>query len=185
MSLFRRLQTTFRADAHGIVDALEDQALLLRQHVRDAETEVQRKRARVNQLDAEERRLDADRERASAEAVRSERDAELALGQGRDDLARYALKQMLQRRRSVARADALLTQIRDERKELERALETQTALLAELRERVEAHLAAREAGHPEIDSTPVTDEQVELELLRRKGVATAAPITPPTEETKS
>ena len=39
MSLFQRMKTTAAADAHGVVDALEDRALLLKQYVREAEAE--------------------------------------------------------------------------------------------------------------------------------------------------
>ena len=40
MSLWTRWTTLIRADAHGVVDALEDKALVLRQHLRDAAVDV-------------------------------------------------------------------------------------------------------------------------------------------------
>lgn len=46
MSLFDRLSTLLRADVHGMVDALEDPSLILRQALREAEGELVRKRAR-------------------------------------------------------------------------------------------------------------------------------------------
>ena len=39
MKFFDRLTTLIKADAHGVVDALEERSLLLRQHVREAELE--------------------------------------------------------------------------------------------------------------------------------------------------
>ena len=168
MSLLQRLKNTLSADAHGLVDALEDPALLLQQHFRDAEAEVLRKRARSSELELESKRLATQRERASADEERAERDSALALQQNRDDLARYALKQVLTQRQLGERLRARLAQIADERQELSRALEAQQTALEELRTRIQAHLSARESGGLERDFKPVSDEQIELELLRRK-----------------
>ena len=52
MSWLTRTATLLRADAHGVVDALEDKALMLRQHVREAAAELGRKRCHVEALDA-------------------------------------------------------------------------------------------------------------------------------------
>lgn len=168
MSFFRRIKTSLSADAHGLVDAIEDQALLLKQHLRDAEGEVLRKRARVRELEAEQKRLGIERERATLERERAGHDVDLAVEQGRDDLSRYALKQLLTRKNLLERIDARLKQAGDEMKELEEMLGTQQVSLEELRAKVQAFLLDREAGHVQAALTPVTEEQVELELLRRK-----------------
>ena len=51
MSIFKRIRTTVQADAHGVIDAIEDRALLLKQYLRDAETDLAKKRARLQQLE--------------------------------------------------------------------------------------------------------------------------------------
>lgn len=168
MSLFQRFKTTLRADAHGVVDALEDESLVLKQHLRDAESALMKQRATVGQLEAEAKRLEAERKRADEACERFERDAELALEAGRDDLARYALKQLLPRRRLVERIEARLREITEEKKELVATLEQRELAFDELRARVQAYLADREAGRYEAGIEPVTDEQIELELLRRR-----------------
>lgn len=168
MSLLQRLKNTLSADAHGLVDALEDPTLLLQQHFRDAEAEVLRKRAQLSELELESKRLGTQRERANADAERAEQDSALALQQDRDDLARYALKQLLTQRQLSERLNSRLLQIADERLELSRSLESQQAALEELRTRIQAHLSASESGGLERDFKPVSEEQIELELLRRK-----------------
>jgi phage shock protein A len=45
MSFWKRMTQTLRADAHGVIDALEDRVLLFKQHLREAELEVERKQA--------------------------------------------------------------------------------------------------------------------------------------------
>ena len=57
MKLFDRMTTLIKADAHGVVDALEERSLLLRQHLREAELELLQKRARVEALTEEGARL--------------------------------------------------------------------------------------------------------------------------------
>lgn len=168
MSFLRRIQTSLSADAHGLVDAIEDEALLLKQHLREAESEVLRKRARARELEAEQKRLGMERERALLEKARAGHDVDLAVEQGRDDLSRYALKQLLTHKGLIERIDARLAQASDEMKELEQVLGTQQVALEELRARVQAFLSDRESGHVQAPLTPVTEEQIELELLRRK-----------------
>lgn len=168
MSFFQRIQNSLRADAHGLVDALEDEALLLKQCLRDAETEVGRKRARLLQLEADWKRLSAERERAQKEAERADRDVALAISEAREDLARYALKQVLTQKNLIERIAARMAAVAEEQKELGAALATQQVALEELRARVQAFLSDRETGRIEASLTPVSDEQIELELMRRK-----------------
>ncbi|MGC4094928.1 MAG: PspA/IM30 family protein [Polyangiaceae bacterium] len=168
MSWFQRVHTNLRADAHGVVDALEDQALLLKQCLRDAESEVQRKRARLVLLEADWKRLTGERERAQAEAERAEGDVQLAIAQGRDDLARYTLKQVLTQRNLSERLALRMTATAEEQKELSQALQTQQVALEELRTRVQAFLSAREGESVGASLPLVTEEQIEIELLRRK-----------------
>jgi phage shock protein A len=187
MNFWNRMKTGLRADAHGIVDALEDEALLLRQHLRDAEAEVERKRARLVELEATTEKLTTERSRARAEAQRTDRDASFALSEGREDLARFALKQHLTETRKLERIDARHQVIVAERQKLEELLATQKAALDELKTRVHAHLSAREAPESSFDVPPVGEEQVELELLRRRrSAAESSSVTAkfPTSETE-
>ncbi|HWA73516.1 MAG TPA: PspA/IM30 family protein [Polyangiaceae bacterium] len=173
MSFFRRIKTSLSADAHGLVDAIEDEALLLKQHLRDAEAEVLRKRARARELEAEQKRLGIERERALLEMARAGEDVDLAVQQGRDDLSRYALKQLLTQKTLLERIDARSARAGEELKELEQVLGTQQVALDELRGRVQTFLSDRESGQVQTAHAPVTEEQVELELLRRKRDAQA------------
>ena len=50
LKLFDRIATLLKADAHGIVESLEERTLLLKQYVREAELELNRKRARLDAL---------------------------------------------------------------------------------------------------------------------------------------
>jgi phage shock protein A len=162
---------TLRADAHGVIDALEDRALLLKQHLRDAELEVQRKRARASELSAEAQRLTEDEKRVQLEQERHDHDAELALAEGRDELAKKALARALPLAQLLRRIRERSAQNQQEQIALATALAAQETELVALRTRVEAFLAAEHAVHSEGHAfvpLPVSDDQVEIELLRRK-----------------
>lgn len=168
MSFFERFRMTLRADANGLIDAIEEPTLMLKQHLRDAELALQRKQTQLAQLEAEAKRLDSERKRAEGDRVRLERDAELALAEGREDLARYALKLLLPKQRLMERIDARLVVIAEEGPALQGKLEAQAVALEELRARIQAYVAHSEAGSFQAGVEPVSDEQIELELLRRK-----------------
>jgi phage shock protein A len=176
MGLIDRFTTLVRADAHGVVDALEDRALLLRQHLRDAADELDRKRTRLLALEAEERDLDDELRRLGDEIRALDEDVELALAGGKEDLARFAVGRLLPLQHRRRRVEERLTVLRRRREELAEGLAAQEEAYAELEGRVRGHLArlaeageARPEGGFHWIEPPVSDEEVELELLRRRG----------------
>jgi phage shock protein A len=174
MSLFDRMKTSVKADAHGVIDALEDRRLLLRQYVRDAEAELGKKRAHLQALELDMRALERESARGAQQLAELEADAELALSAGEDALARHTLRRLLglrgRQRRNAERSAELARQ----KRELDQKLREQSEQYEELKARVEAELAASgtgfDAGHE-----VVSDEQVELELLRRKRAVEVKP----------
>jgi phage shock protein A len=167
MSLFHRISTNFKADAHGVVDALEDRPLLLRQYVRDAEAELGRKRGRLQQVEAELQSLLREEKSTASELERFEADAEVALGASNDELARFALKGVLLRRARQRRHQARREQLELELSELGRLIADQAERYESLKERVNAELAASGTSFDSAFEN-VSEEQVELELLRRR-----------------
>ena len=171
MGLMARLTTLAKADVHGVVDALEDKALVLRQHVREAGAELDRKRCRIEALDAEDKTLRTDAERIGQQMATLDDDVELALSGGKDELARYAIKKILPLRHRLAQIAQRGEVIAEQRSELEQQLAEQQAELELLEQRVRGYLASQgeAAGGPSAYSDlVVTDEDVELELLRRR-----------------
>lgn len=166
MSLFQRMKTTAAADAHGVIDALEDRALLLKQYVREAEVELDRKRGQLQAIEAELRSLEREQQATADELSRLEADAETALAAGNDELSRYALKGVLRCRGRQRRQAHRLEQLMQQRADLSRLVADQAERFEGLRDRVQAELRAA-GGDASFEM--VSDEQVELELMRRKG----------------
>ena len=172
----QRLNRLVRADAHGLLESLEDRSLLLKQHLREAELELQRKRARLATLADEERRLAEDAARLEGATRALDEDTRLALGQGREDLARFAIRRLLPRRAEIDALRARAADLAEERGRVEALLEQQESEFEELRSRIRSRLAevrAAEEGDLELEPA-VSDEEIELELLRRQQAAGGA-----------
>jgi phage shock protein A len=170
IGLFDRMTMLLKADAHGLVESLEERSLLLKQYVREAEIELNRKRARLEAVRDEEKRLRETLERREQESRGLDEDIALALASGREELARFAIRRLLPRRGEVAALRAQIEQRAAEGQALAERLQLQEGQLDALRTRARAELArAPEAAAPAYFGEPaVADEEVELELLRRR-----------------
>jgi phage shock protein A len=180
MTLLRRFLTLAKADAHGVLDSLEDSSLVLKQCLREAELELAQKRQRLEELGRWREQLEQARAELASRAQELDSDIQLALGQDQEDLARFSIRRLLGARRRETTLAEQLAGVREERERLARELESQDHELAELKERVQTHLTeqrareqfaavAPEDGDPSRarNDLPVHELEVEIELLRR------------------
>jgi len=169
-----RLATLLKADAHGVLESLEERSLLLKQYVREAEIELNQKRARLEALRQEEQRLREELGRGEEELRALDEDVGLALRGEKDDLARFAIRRLLPRRSAVTALRAALEERVRQAGALAERLQEQEAQFEALRARVRAELA-RGAGAVDLPGwmaePVVADEEVELELMRRRRAA--------------
>ena len=171
MKFLNRLAVLVKADAHGVLEQLEERSLLAKQHLREAELELNHKRARSEALEEESRRLAEEAERIEGEVVALDADVELALAGGKAELARFSVRRLLPRRRAVEDLRRRIAEVGEERARLVQKLEEQEREFAALQRRVRARLAAihdEDTARAIVSETPVADEEVELELLRRR-----------------
>ena len=177
MTIMSRLLRLCKADVHGVMDQLEDKRLLLKQYLREMETELDAKTRRTAALDGNLEQVRNQVVRHSDETARIEEDLEQALVRGRDDIARM----LIRRRRSIAAAvrqmEAQVAAMEKEKNRLDEVLAHQRLQYETLKSRTEVYwrhgpddvfdhaAAAFPAARPETD---LSDEAVELELLRRK-----------------
>jgi len=175
MHFFQRFVHLARADAHGVLDSLEDRGLLLRQCLREAELEVARKRGRRDELDGALEIIARQHEQAKVRGRKLDEDVKLALGRGEEDLARFAIRRLIALRKQADRLDEKRRVHQEEREKLVAKLDEQEAELEALRDRVRQALAEvraheRDVTDPETDASVVKDEEIELELLRRQTI---------------
>lgn len=169
--LFDRIATLIKADAHGLLESLEERSLLLKQYLREAELELDRKRARLEMLRGEGKRLQDENARCEAETRSLDEDIRLALRGGKEDVARFAIRRLIPKRNHVKTLQARIAERRDECDALEKRLHAQAEQFEELKRLVHAELARRSEPTPApaaLGDVMVADEEVELELLRRR-----------------
>lgn len=176
MRFFERLGRLVRADAHGVMDSLEERSLLLKQHLREAELALARKRAQSEALGEQRRELEQEAEGIRGQLGSLDEDVELALSAEKHELARFAVRQLLARRRTLAALDLRIAQLDRRSEGLADRLPQQQRALEELRARVKVQLAAAEQRSTSCELAPsgVADEEIELELLRRRESAVGA-----------
>lgn len=169
MRLMDRMGSWLKAESHGVVDAIEDKGLLLKQAVREAEIALDGKRAESESLRAREKDLTTLLERAREEATNLDADIELALEQSQEELARFAARKLLPLRHRIAESERTQRDVQEKRAELEAVIASQANELDALKARVRDYLERARAGESEISfDRVVSDEDVELELLRRR-----------------
>jgi len=171
MRFIDRLTLLVKADAHGVLEQLEERTLLAKQHLREAELELVHKRARAEALEDEARRLDEDAVRLERECSDLDGDVELALANGEQKLARFSVRRLLPRQRAALELRRRIAEIGERRQRLIERLTSQEHEYEELQRQVRARLAAareEEKGAAWCGPEVAADEEVEIELLRRR-----------------
>lgn len=166
-----RVATLIKADAHGVVDALEERSLLLRQYLREAELELLQKRARAQALAEEEARLRGEIARGGKRIAALDEDIALALAGEKEELARFAIRRIIPERRELAALEEEIVEVVETRAKLALRLAEQERELESLRQRARLQLAERARKGDDWEGTlppAVADEEVELELLHRR-----------------
>ena len=95
MALLERVSTLLRANLNDLVEKAEDPERLLKQIVLDMENQLLQVKTQVAVAVADEHLLEKKRAEHEQQATEWRGKAELAVGKGRDDLARAALERAL------------------------------------------------------------------------------------------
>lgn len=94
MGIMTRIVKIFKADIHGVMDQLEDQGLLLKQHLREMEEALHRQDAELKKkmLLRKQTRLEYDNHRQQRDAL--EQDLTAAIEKNKDEVARMLIKKV-------------------------------------------------------------------------------------------
>lgn len=188
MRFIDRFMNLARADAHGVLDSLEDPGLVLKQCLREAENELLSDQSRRDELARLLEQLKHRRESLEKRLDSLEDEIRLAIAEDAEDLARFSIRRLLAAQRSRDGLHEELRAASQEHDGLATTLAVRDAQLADLRQQVELHLArertadagcASDAGgstEPELGSV-IRDEEIDLELLRRRSLAYAEEVT--------
>src|SRR6056300_1747917 len=94
MAILTRIFRLFKADIHGVMDQIEDQGLLLKQHLRDMEEALVQKEAKLKQMCFAKDQARQDYEKGKNESNNLEQDLGVAIRKDRDDIARMLIKKL-------------------------------------------------------------------------------------------
>ena len=130
MGVFDRLRRLFRSNLNELIDRAEDPEKVLNQIVADMSTQLLDAKRSVATAIAEEKRLERQVKAQDGSAAEWDRRAVVALGAGKEDLARAAL---LRKQREQKHADALRTQFEQQHRSVQSLKET----LRTLQDRIE------------------------------------------------
>ena len=166
MTLINRMARLFRADAHALMDRLEEPEVLLAGALRDMEAahaatarEVGVVRDRLARTQNQMQTLEEQIEAAGEEL-------EICLDAAEEDLARTVIRRRLHLEKQQHARQQVLADGRTQLNELEASLKREAEQIAALREK-QALLAPDEDDAP-VEITPADADQVEVILLREK-----------------
>ena len=179
MGIMTRFARLWKADVHGFMDQIEDKGLVLKQHLREMEDELARKDARANRMFGMKQSRERELARAVRETNRIEEDLAAALESDRDDIARFLIRKLKTVEAQKQELENFVEILDGDLEGLCECVRTQRGQYDQLRLQAAAYLhrAEQEAFRQTLSDcaatgagacTDVSDEDVELELLRRK-----------------
>ena len=177
MGILNRLVRMCKADIHGVMDQLEDKALILKQSLREMENELDQKEHRLNKMLTSREQAQNEIEAYQAESRKLEQDVTSALEKEKDDIARLLIRKLKAvgghqeaLSRHIDRLDRDISRFRGSVVEQRRQYE-------QLRLKAKEYFRIRERGswdgsvsvsRSESDVMEPRDLEIELEFLQRK-----------------
>jgi len=177
MAILARLIKVFKADIHGVIDQLQDQGLLIKQHFRDMEESLCQKEARLKKMLFSRDLAEQDHEKSKKETENLEQDLETAIKKERDDIARMIIKKLKPLAEIQEERQHHIDILQQEITHFNHALEEQHLQYEQLKQKADAYFHRTEQNVFEQTFATVgsnrrwqelSEKEVELELLQRK-----------------
>jgi phage shock protein A len=177
MAILTRIFRLLKADIHGVMDQIEDQGLLLKQHLRDMEESLVQKDAKLKQMCFARDQARQDHEKGMKESNKLDRDLEAAIQKDRDDIARMLIKKLKPLTRIQSERSSHIDRLNHEIEQFKENIEQQHLQYEQFRQQAADffHRSERQSWNHSWPAMPadfcahgISAEDVELELLRRK-----------------
>ncbi len=174
MSIMTRFIRLWKADIHGVMDELEDKPLILRQYLREMEESLEESEARIKKLAREKKSLKSEHEKLKEELKKTNADIDSAIKKGKDDIAKFLIKKEIPISRHIKDIERHIKNLDVDLENARQTYESRKMDYERLKLRAREYL--RKEGEPsgifeDISGEPyqdVCDEEIELELLKRK-----------------
>jgi len=177
MGIMTRVIRIFKADVHGVMDQLEDQELLLKQHLRDMAEALSLNEVKLNKMLVSRKQVQQEYEKYRQQSQTLEQDLVVAIQKNKDEIARMLI-------RKIKPLDSLRDEIADRIRNLDEEissyrdhLDQQRLQYGRLKHRsIEFfHKAPMHGWQNDLAETvphgkfgDLSEAEIELELLKRK-----------------
>ncbi len=177
MALLTRIIRLFKADLHGVMDQIENQELLLKQHLRDMQESLAQKEAKLKHMRQARDQARQDYEKGEKAHDHLEQDLAVALKNDKDDIGRMLIKKLkplsdiqADRRNHIDRFTREIEQFRED-------IEQQQLQYEQLHQKATEYFhRSEQPGWEEMwpeaqtgfAARDLSEEEIELELLQRK-----------------
>lgn len=177
MGMMTRILRLWKADIHGVMDQFEDKELLLKQYLREMEGNLELKEEHFVQLGKSQKQLKLDLAARRQEIEKLEMDLTLALQKNKDDIARLLIRKQRSQQKHCDHLKQQGQTIKDEEDQLLQILEQQRLQYETLKIKATTYCRQSEQAkfyesdtvfHETTTAYSVGDEEIELELIRRK-----------------
>lgn len=177
MSIATRFIRLWKADLHGVMESIEDKGLLLKQCLREMQDELESKEGALNTLVKNKEKAKQEQETLQQENSKVEKDLEAAVSMGKDDIARFLIKKRLLLCRHLQELANHMQRLEQDIMNGQEAVAARKAQYDQVQLRASEFFRSaenKEWEHMFSEIIPITtfqepsDEEVELELLKRK-----------------
>ena len=179
MSILTRMIKLWKADIHGVMDQFEDKSLLMNQYLRDMEQAIEENEAQLKHKISSRSQIKDDYEKYSNEIEKIEKDLEAAIEKDKDEIAKFLIKKLRPVKSYHEDLERHAKKLDKEIKQMRENLEDWRLQYDRLRLKSREHF--RNMKNNERDRYPFgtyeskdtgyrepCDEEIEMELLRRK-----------------
>lgn len=176
MTLITRVSRLFKADVHGILDALEEPETILKQAVREMEEEIDKSRLQIKKLDKQTERFGTIKKNLKSKLDSTEQQIDYAFTENNEVLIKSLLRKKLEINLRVKATENGFLQLNDDKIELETELKEQNDKLKSIIEKL--NLFSVQPSYSQINGvdefgdfdakSAVTQEDVELVFLHEK-----------------
>ncbi len=177
MSIFNRFFNLCKADIHGLMDQVENKSLLLKQHLRDMEAVIMEKEAKRDSIIKTKETTQEMFEQQTSEITQLDQDLTVAIRLNKDDIARSLIKKLKILKDHQKTTKNHLNMLKRELTEIEMDLKENQRQYDTIELKCHTYLKNSEIlkrptkqSHCRSNSMSCypTDEEIELELLKRK-----------------
>lgn len=169
MAIITRLSRLFQADAHAVLDLLEEPDVLLRHSVREMEQAVADEAAAIKRLRGQRQRTSNQLTELRSALEQTDQELDLCFANDKDELARTFVRRKLELAASIRTVEQRGQELERRLEDREASHRVNQARLDGIREKAELVL---DRGAESVDraSPPagVSEEDVEVALLREK-----------------